>query len=242
MEEVMKEFGEKIPLVFRMKNIPGYQYVPSWEYESHPEYIEVTIMRDYPHQIDRMLRTFSSKKEFIEAKSFQIAHLLFLKAFPIIPTRDEEENQKNIELFLESGEVYYIENGIRKNALFVAEEDIVRTIMTFCHSFTDLIKFYEKEKMMPKEYQSLFGNDEKMILDTKDRLIFGTQYSSRDMYMRLKNSNRYYSLYRYLINGHLDDDSPIDIPYQEFSYNQEELTQGVFLKQERIYSAPYADN
>ena len=242
MEAIMKEFGEKTSLIFRMKNIPGYQYTPYWEYESHPEYIEVTITKDYQHKIDKMLRTFSSKKEFIESKSFQIAHLLRIKAFPITPTRDEEENQKNIDLFLESGEIYYIENGIRKDALFVSEEDVVKTIMTFCHSFSDLIKFYKKEKMMPEEYQSLFGNDEKMILETEDRLFFGIEFSSKDMYSRLKNSNRYYSLYRYLTNGHLDDDSLIDIPYQEFSFNQEEITQGVVLKQERIYTAPYADN
>ena len=239
MEKIITTNYEKTSLIFRMKNLKGQEFVPYWEYEEHPEYIEIVLLVDYPHKIEKELRNFRSREEFIIDQSFKIAHLLRLKGIKITPTFN---NKENIKLFLETGEIYYIENGKKKEALFPSEEEIKRIIIAFCNNFESLSKFYEKEKLMGPDYQSIFGNDEKLILDMKDKIIFRKEYRIYDMYEHLINSNRYYSLYRYLIEGHLDDDSLIDLPYQELSLVQEEIENDLVLVKEKTYTAPYADN
>jgi len=232
---------KKVNLIFRYKNIKKISYIPNWEYNAHPEYIDVILKTDYPCKIDEWTTSFNSIEKFYKCEVFSIAHSLNIKGYPIIPTFEKEIVASQIINFMRNGEIYYIEEGIKKEAIFTPQKEISEKVKNFIYSIVNLAYFYESEKSMPAAYQSIFTEKEKQLLEKMEYLeVYYNGFD--DIFKRMKYSNRYYSLYRNISSESDIRNIKIAIPFEEIAIDELEKEKKLTLKRIKKQYVPYKDN
>ena len=231
----------KVNLIFRYKNTKRLSYLPNWEYDAHPEYVDVILKTDYPCKIDEWTTSFKSPEKFFKSETFAIAHSLFIKGFPVTPSLKKDIVESQTHDFMKNGEIYYMEEGIKKEAIFTSQKEIENKIRDFAYSIVNVSYFYDLEQRMPKNYQSIFTEYEQSLLEGMEYLTFYYR-AMENLFYRLKNSNRFYSLYRDIISEKDIRNIKITIPFEEITIDELEKEKKLTLKRIKKQYIPYKDN